>query len=740
MFGLQGRPISNSLSFPIKVISMSLKTFDTKTLVVWMFISLIGMVAAASQSIAQEEGRKVSDVTAAEDPYVWLEDVGGEIALNWVRERNEATVGHFQKDPAFSQLKNDLLTILDSDERIPSVSKRGDYYYNFWRDKKNVRGLWRRTTLASYRQKNPDWEIILDLDALAEAEGENWVWSGASILKPDYDRALINLSRGGADATVTREFDMNTRQFIVYGFQRPEAKGGIQWIDRDNVFVYTDFGPGSVTTSGYPRLAKLWRRGTDLSEATIVYEGRMEDMYISAMHDDSPGFERNFVSRTIAFYNSELYLLNDVGKLVKIEAPNSANKRVFHNYLLLELREPYTVGDKTYPPGSLLVSNFDDFLAGKREFDVAFEPTENSSLSSFSNTKDHLLLNVLEDVKNRIYVLTPTGNGWSKAPLLGAPEIGTVDVSPVDSDESNQYWMTVSDYLNPTTLFLGEVGQQPEQLKQLTPQFNAEGLTVSQHFVNSEDGTRVPYFMIARSDIQFDHSNPTLLYGYGGFEISLLPSYNPGVGKAWLEQGGVYVVANIRGGGEYGPRWHQAALKVNRLKAYQDFAAVAQDLINRGVTRKEQLGIQGGSNGGLLVGNMVALYPELFQAAVCQVPLLDMRRYHLLLAGASWMAEYGNPDGGDWEFIRTYSPYQNIRSDVRYPAVLFMTSTRDDRVHPGHARKMMALMEAQGHDVQYYENIEGGHGGAANNEQRAFMQALAYSYLKERLFFRGLFP
>jgi prolyl oligopeptidase len=687
------------------------------------------------ESSAQEDRKKVSDVTDEEDPYLWLEDVGGETALDWVRERNEKTIRHFEKDPAFKQLKDDLLAILDSDERIPAVTKRGEYYYNFWRDKKNVRGLWRRTTLDSYRQQKPDWEVILDLDKLADTEGENWVWSGASILKPDYDRALINLSRGGADATVTREYDLTSRKFVVDGFERPEAKGGIQWIDRDHVFVFTDFGEGSMTISGYPRVVKMWKRGSNLSEAKTVYEGQPNDMYISAGHDDSPGFERNFVNRTIAFYNAEMYLLKDDGSLVKIDAPNSANKNVFREYLMLELREPYTVDEKTYPQGSLLITKFDDFLAGSRDFEILFEPDENSSLASYSNTQDHVLLNVLEDVKNRIYVLTPRDSGWAKKSLVGAPEIGTVEVSPVDSDESNEYWMTVSDYLTPTTLFIGEIGKEPEPLKQLTPQYNAEGLKVSQHFVSSKDGTRVPYFMIARADLQFDHSNPTLLYGYGGFEISLLPGYNPGVGRAWLEQGGVYVVANIRGGGEYGPRWHQSALKANRLRAYEDFAAVAQDLITRGVTQKSHLGIQGGSNGGLLVGNMVALYPTLFEAAVCQVPLLDMRRFHLLLAGASWMAEYGNPDApGEWDFIKTYSPYQNIIPGQQYPAVLFMTSTRDDRVHPGHARKMMALLEAQGRDVMYYENIEGGHGGAANNEQRAFMQALAYSYLKERLF------
>ena len=681
--------------------------------------------------------RKVSDVTEAEDPYLWLEDVEGERALDWVRERNDKTMAHFEAGGEFAALRDDLRAILDSDERIPYAGQAGEHLYNFWRDAEHPRGLWRRTTMDEYRKDEPAWETVLDLDALGEAEGENWVWKGAEFLEPSYDRALLDLSRGGADATVTREFDLATKSFVEGGFERPEAKGGLTWIDRDRVYAFTDFGDGSMTSSGYPRVVKLMERGQSLDEAAVVYEGEASDMYISAGHDSTPGYERDFVSRTIAFYNTEVFLRGEDGRLTKIDAPNSANKSAWKDWMLLELREPLQAGDREYPAGSLLAAKFDAYMAGERDFDVAFEPTDTTSLAGFTTTKDHLVLNVLEDVKNRLYVMTPTAGGWDKRPLKGAPAIGTVSLRAVDADQSNDYWLTTTGYLTPTTLSYGSLDsdEEPEVVKQLTPQFDAEGLEVTQHFAVSEDGTRVPYFMIARGDVPVDHSNPTLLYGYGGFEISLTPSYNASVGRAWATQGGVYVVANIRGGGEYGPRWHQAALKQNRLRAYEDFAAVAQDLFKRGITTPERLGIQGGSNGGLLVGNMVALYPQLFEAAVCQVPLLDMRRYHRLLAGASWMAEYGDPDAeGEWETIRAYSPYQNVRTGVDYPAVLFMTSTRDDRVHPGHARKMMALMEAQGHDVSYFENIEGGHGGAANNEQRATMQALAYTFLKERLF------
>jgi prolyl oligopeptidase len=458
-------------------------------------------------------------------------------------------------------------------------------------------------------------------------------------------------------------------------------------------------------------------------------------MSIGAFHDDSPGFERNFVSRTLAFYNNELYTLDAQSKLIKIDAPNSANKSVFHDYLALELRDAWTVGGKNYPAGALLMTKLEPYLKGDRNLEMVFEPSETTALSSFGFTKDYAYMNVLEDVKNRIYVLTPTTKGWQRELLKGAPSFGTVNLTPVDNDESNDYFMTTTDYLNPTTLAMGSIGTEPIPLKKLPAFFDAKGLTISQHFATSKDGTNVPYFMVAAQDIKLDASHPTLLYGYGGFEISLQPGYSPAVGRAWISQGGVYVVANIRGGGEYGPRWHQAALKEKRLRAYEDFAAVAQDLCTRKVTRSEKLGIQGGSNGGLLVGNMVTLYPGLFQAAVCQVPLLDMQRYNKLLAGASWMAEYGNPDDpSQWSFIRSFSPYHNVQAGKKYANVLFTTSTRDDRVHPGHARKMMAKMEEQGHSVLYYENIEGGHGGAANNRQSAFMQAIAYTFLKQQLF------
>jgi prolyl oligopeptidase len=593
--------------------------------------------------------------------------------------------------------------------------------------------LWRRTTLAEYRKDEPKWDVLIDLDALNKAEKANWVWNGANCLKPAYARCLIALSRGGADANETREFDLTSRQWLKDGFYRPEAKGGLVWKTQNEVYVYTDFGAGSMTSSGYPRLTKLWQRGTPMASAKTLYEGTDADMYIAAYRDHSTGFERDFVSRTLAFYNDELYQIKADGALARIDVPNSAQKNIHNQYLMLELRDPWTVAGTTYQAGALIVADYDAFMQGKREFRVLFEPTANTSLAGYSWTKNFLLLNVLEDVKNRIRVLDPAKN-WQATALVGAPAFGTLSVWAVDDEQSDAYFLNVTDYLTPTALMMGQIGSQPERLKQLPGFFDASQHEISQQFAVSKDGTRVPYFMVSKKGMTLNGKNPTLLYGYGGFEISMTPGYSASVGRAWLSEGGVYVVANIRGGGEYGPRWHQAALKANRNKAYEDFAAVAEDLIARKITSPKHLGIQGGSNGGLLMGNMTVMYPQLFGAVVCQVPLLDMKRYHKLLAGASWMAEYGNPDTDDWNFLKAYSPYQNVRADAKYPPVLFTTSTRDDRVHPGHARKMMALMAEQGHDVHYYENIEGGHGGAANNEQAAFMQALAYTFLKKTLF------
>ena len=585
--------------------------------------------------------------------------------------------------------------------------------------------------MDQYRKAEPAWEIVLDLDELNKTEKENWVFKGTSFLKKGGNRlALLSLSRGGADAVVVREFDVVERQFVKDGFELPEAKGDVSWIDENHVFVATDFGPGSMTTSGYPRVVRLWERGTPLAESTVVYEGVDSDVTVEAVHDDTPGFERDFVYRAIAFYLGQMFVRNNDNTLIKVEIPEDAEADFHREWMLVSLRTPWTVGGKTFQAGSLIATRFDDFMQGGRKFDVLFEPTLTTSLAGQSWTRNHLILNVLEDVKSSLSVLTPEKDGWKRQSMQGVPTNVQVDAWGVDSQENDDFFMVVKGFLDPDTLYAGTIGGQPEKLKSMPAQFDATGLEVSQHFATSKDGTRVPYFQVNRQGMVHDGSNTTLVNGYGGFEISRKPRYSGMVGRSWLQQGGVYVLTNIRGGGEYGPRWHQAALKQNRHRAYEDFAAIAHDLVERKVTSVDHLGAIGGSNGGLLMGNMITHYYDSFGAIVCQVPLLDMKRYNKLLAGASWMAEYGNPDKPEeWEFIKTFSAYHNLRGGVKYPPTLFVTSTRDDRVHPGHARKMMARMQAMGADVRYYENTEGGHGAAADNGQMAFIMAMSYTFL-----------
>ncbi len=694
-----------------------------------------------------------------DDPFGWLEDVEATEALTWVRERNARTHRTLGSGTRFEATERAILDVLDSEDRIPEVSRIGDHLYNFWRDGAHPRGVWRRTTLDSYRTDTPRWETVLDLDSLAEAEGTAWVWHGASLLRPTpaqlatgqpWRRALVDLSVAGSDADVTREFDLVDLRFVPApdGFERAEAKGGLAWADEDTVYVFTDLGPGTTTTSGYPRTVRLWRRGTPLDAAPVVYEGRTDDLYISGRRSRTPGFERDLVHRSIAFYRSETFLVADVGTpaqtLRRIEVPESAEVGLHREWLLVELRDDWAVGGRDYPAGALLAARLDDFLAGTRDLTVLFEPTATTSLAGATWTRHHLVLNVLDDVVNRLHVLTPpdgTGTGWARSAFPAVDAVATVGVRAVDPVESDDVWVVTTGYLQPTTLSLTTIGAPDahlEALKAAPAFFDTAGLVVDQHFAASDDGTRVPYFVVGRTEVLHPDGDaapaPTLLYGYGGFEISLTPSYSGGLGRAWLDRGGVYAVANIRGGGEYGPAWHQAALREHRHRAYEDFAAVARDLVARGITTPARLGAQGGSNGGLLAGNMLVRHPDLFGAIVIQVPLLDMKRYSHLLAGASWMAEYGDPDDPEqWAYLREYSPYHRVDAATSYPPVLLLTSTRDDRVHPGHARKMAALLEHVGADVTYYENVEGGHGGAANNAQAAHMAALAWEFLTRRL-------
>ena len=685
---------------------------------------LILLLACVIPAWAQEK---------SDDPYFWLEEVTSDRALSWVKEQNAVSTRELEASANFETIRQRMLTILDSKEKIPYVAKHGRYYYNFWRDGKNVRGVWRRTSLEEYKKAEPAWETVLDLDELSKAEKENWVWKGYDVLYPSHDRALLFLSRGGADAKVVREFDLNGKNFVTNGFYLPEAKSDVTWRNRDTLYVGTDFGPGSLTSSGYPSIIKEWKRGTPLAEAAFVFEGKTEDVSVrpAVVHDHGRTYE--FIGRDPTFFTSLEYVRRGE-KWIKIDKPNDARVSTFADQILLHLRSDWTIAGKTYAAGALLAANFEAYLDGKREFQTLFEPGKRKTLTGQSETKSFLILHELDNLQNHIVVAKLKDDRWHFS-TLEVPKIGSVSINGIDPDESDDYFMSTADFLTPSSLSLGTIGRaSSEKLKSLPAYFNADGLEISQHEATSKDGTKIPYFQVSRKGTPMSGNNPTLLYGYGGFEISMLPSYNAGVGSAWLERGGIYVLANIRGGGEFGPKWHEAARKNNRQRAYDDFIAVAEDLMARKVTSPKYLGIQGGSNGGLLMGVMLTQRPDLFKAIVCQVPLLDMHRYSHLLAGASWMDEYGDPDKPeDWAYISKYSPYQNVVKDKKYSRVLFTTSTRDDRVHPSHARKMVAKMKAQGHDVLYYENVEGGHGGAANNKQQAYMSALAYTFLLKEL-------
>jgi prolyl oligopeptidase len=660
-----------------------------------------------------------------DDPYLWLEEIAGDDQLDWVRKHNDPTVAEFSGE-TFEQMRAEALEVLDTDARIPYVRRRGEYLYNFWRDAANPRGLWQRTTLESYLTQDPAWDVIIDLDELAAADGEKWVWAGADVIEPDHTRALISLSPGGSDAAIVREFDMLKREFVTDGFELPEAKSRLSWEDHDTVLVGTDFGPDSMTESGYPRVVKRWRRGQPLAEAETLFTGPVTDVTVGAWVDRTPGFQRTLLSRAVDFFNDQVYQLR-FGELVRIDAPTDASLSVHREWLLIELRSDWVTGKASYRTGSLLAADYEEFLDGTAELSVVFEPDEHTSLHQYSWTRDRLLLVTLADVATRVEIVTP--GSWTREMLDGLGDNTVVVATDEDGDE---IFLDSSDFITPSRLLHGTVGGELTEIKRAPSFFDAGDLAVSQHFATSDDGTAIPYFVVGHRHNQ--GPAPTLLGGYGGFEVSRTPGYDGVLGRLWLSRGGTYVLANIRGGGEYGPAWHTQAMREGRHKVAEDFAAVARDLVDRGITTVAQLGAQGGSNGGLLMGIMLTKYPESFGALVCQVPLLDMKRFHLLLAGASWVAEYGDPDDPeDWAFISEYSPYQNISADRRYPPILITTSTRDDRVHPGHARKMTAALEQAGHPVWYYENIEGGHAGAADNAQTAFKSALSYSFLHRML-------
>ncbi|MEQ9824740.1 MAG: prolyl oligopeptidase family serine peptidase [Puniceicoccaceae bacterium] len=673
---------------------------------------------------------------SSDDPHRWLEAVDSEAALKWVVEQNESTLTHLKSQPGYARREAEALEILTAPDRIIQGSLRGDWVYNFWRSAEQPQGVWRRTSYEAFRNGKYEWQVLLDLDALSQAEGTNWVWKGAVFRSNTSNQCLIKLSDGGKDAMEVREYDLATQSFVPDGFFIPEAKTYLTWADEDSLWLATQMDADSVTESGYPRVLTLLHRGQSPSEAKRVYEADASHVLISPITLRDGSNSHHLLMDRTTFYESQVYLLRPDGTTVLLPIQSSDEIQAIHKgQCIVLVRKAWTYAGKHFPEGSLVSFSLDEVSTdgGITTVQPIFLPTETTAVKSVASSRSALLVNLNDNVTNRLVCFEFGTSGWN-AKAVDLPPNGTLAISSTSS-ESDIAFLEMEGFLSPDSLLeLDVISGEWTTLQSLPTRFDASNLIVKQQYAISRDGTRVPYFMVHSKDLEPDGTHATYLYGYGGFEQSMNPFYLSTYGKLWVEPGHVFVLANIRGGGEFGPKWHQAALKQNRQRAFDDFHAVAEDLINRGITSPEHLGIGGGSNGGLLVGVAFTQRPDLYGAVFCSVPLLDMLRYHELPPGASWIAEYGDPRiPEERDFIAAYSPYQNLRKDASYPKVFFYTSTRDDRVHPGHARKMAARMAEMGHPHFYFERIEGGHAGGANLTQYAELYALQFTYLQSQL-------
>ncbi len=690
--------------------------------------ALTGALVLASCSTTQTSA-PTSTATMIEDPYLWLEEIEGERAIAWVREQNERSLSTLESDPRYAELHREALAIANNRDRLAVGSVREGYLYNFWQDETHVRGIWRRSPLAAYARNAPEWETLLDIDALAQTENANWVFKAAHCL-PRSTRCMISLSDGGRDASVWREYDIARHAFVEDGFSLPEAKSEIAWLDADTLLVGTDWGEGTLTESGYPYIIKSWRRGTRLAEADEVMRGQRQDVGVfPSVLEDADGSRTPIAIEADTFFESSYWRL-DGGSAQRITLPAKSTIQGLHRgQLIFTLEEPWS----GLPQGALGSYPLSESATERPNVQALFSPASRQSIESVATTRDAVLVTGYENVRGRLLRFSFAGNAWRTTEVELPPNgsIGMAGASPTEAAA----FVTFSDFLSPSTLYaLEDQATRARQVRALPQLYDASGLIVEQFEAESRDGTQVPYFVVRRRDTPLDGSTPTLLYAYGGFQISMTPGYSGYVGKLWLERGGAYVVANIRGGGEFGPAWHQAGLRTRRQVIYDDFYAVERDLVQRGITSPRRLGIMGGSNGGLLMGVMLNQHPEMINAAVVQVPLLDMLRFDRLLAGASWVDEYGSPSNPEERaFLETISPYQNLRAQPDFPLPFVLTSTKDDRVHPGHARKYVARMEELGMPVLYYENIDGGHSAAANLNEAARRRALEFTYLTQRL-------
>jgi len=692
-----------------------------------------------SETEAENTGRQIVQIDPSNDPRVWLEEVEGTEAMAWVEGQNERTYERLQGDALYQELFDEALSIYESNDRIPYGSFYAGYVWNFWQDGENTHGLWRRTTLESYLTDTPDWDVILDLDALSDTEGRNWVWRGSNCLAPDYDRCILTLSDGGSDAAVRREFLISERAFVEDGFITPESKGGIDWIDENTVMIGLAIGEEDSTDSGYASVAYRWERGTPYESATEVIRGDRTDVAMWGFRmEDSDGTAYMMMSQAVTFYDTVYWHLPDGGEPMQLPLPaKSSIRSLYQDQLVFTLEQDWTpvAGGETYSQGSVLSFSMSEFAANGElpQVFTVYLPRERQSVGSIQGTRSALLMSIDENVVGGVEAFSFDGSEWTSE-SVPVPENLTLSISSADSGE-DIFFFNAEGFLTPDTLYMGNVADMTvNPIKSIPERFNAEGLIVEQLESTSADGTRIPYFVVRREDTVMDGSTPTLLYAYGGFEVSIRPSYSGSRGRLWLERGGAYVVANIRGGGEFGPSWHQAGLKMDRQRIYDDLISVAEDMHTRGLTSPRRTSVYGGSNGGLLTGVMYTQRPDLWNAVVSAVPLLDMLRFHTLLAGASWMGEYGDPsDPDEGGFLRSISPYHNVDANADYPEIYIYTSTKDDRVHPGHARKMAHLLEELGHEYLYYENTEGGHAAAADLSEYARRDAMLYTFLMQNL-------
>ncbi len=669
-----------------------------------------------------------------DDPFLWLEDVEGQKAQDWVEEQNARTLARFG-DASFAADRDGLTAIFDRPDNLPYITRRGGLIYNYWTDADNPRGLWRRTTLDGFQSSETTWDVLIDIDALAKAEDEDWIWAGAVTFPGNHERAILRLSRGGGDAVVLREFDLVARGFVEDGFFLPEAKGGVEWLDADTLLLSSAHGEGRATDSGYARTVRRWQRGTPVEDAATIFETERSDLSVWADVDRTQAEETVWFINRSGFFSFELWIGDREGRQTRLDLPEDIWPLVDGDWLTLMPRTEWTVGGRTFAAGTVVATRLSSFVAGDRGFEVLFEPEERKAVQGFFWSGGRLILSILDNLMPVFQVLTPSDDSWSHTVLPGLPKIGVVNVSRLDLESTEgdgELLVNAQDPITPPSLSLIEPGKAPHLLRSAPKAFDATGLAVSQHEAVSEDGTRIPYVQVGPADTGGDA--PIHLTGYGGFQISQLPHYNSAVGKLWLERGGTGVVAQIRRGGEFGPTWHEAGRRERKQLSHDDFAAVAADLVRRGVTRPQRIAAEGGSNGGLLIANMLTRYPDRFGALFCTIPLVDMRRYTKLLAGASWVDEYGDPEKPeDWEFLQHISAYHTADADRSYPPILLATTRRDDRVHPGHARKMAAKLQAMGCEAWFYEPAAGGHGYGKDNAERAAFTALGFRFLREAI-------